>query len=273
MRPSRVTRTILTAVRVAFPVLIGLSPYAVPAQSAMAAAMMGRLTAADSARLPFAPGEALQYQVNVALGGRIGQGEMRVEGPVVERGVSTLRLVSEMRAKRGFVRATDRSVSWLDPVRIAVTRFEKVEKHPLSNSRELVEIDHGAGTWRDHEGRVQDLASPLPLDELSFLYFLRTIPLDREGTYNFTRHFDMARNPTLVSVGPEEMLDTPAGSFRTRVVLMHVRDPKHYKGIGLIRLNIETTGCRVPVRIISKMPIVGTTTLLLTAHQHAEHAP
>jgi hypothetical protein len=215
----------------------------------------------------------LQYQVHVALGGRIGQGEMRVEGPVTERGVQTLRLVSEMRAKRGFLRATDRSVSWLDPMRLATTRFEKDERHPLSNSREMVEIDRGAEVWRDDSGRAQALASPTPLDELSFLYFVRTLPLEREGSYQITRHFDVARNPTLLNVGSEEVVETPAGRFHTRVVLMHVRDPKHYQGIGLIRLNIETSGCRVPVRITSKMPIVGTTTLTLTAHQHPDHAP
>jgi hypothetical protein len=47
---------------------------------------------------------------------------------------------------------------------------------------------------------------------------------------------------------------------------MHVRDPKHYKGVGLIKLNIETSACRLPVRIVSRMPIVGTTTLTLMAH-------
>lgn len=214
---------------------------------------------------PFPVGEVLDYRVNVAFGGNIGQGQMRVEGPVMERGVPTWRLVSEMKAKRAFVKATDRTTSWIDPVKFATIRFEKSERHPLSSSDELVEMDLVAGTWRDDKGAAQSLGSPLPLDELSFLYFLRTIPLDKEGAYTFNRHFDEARNPTMVTVGAEEVVETAAGSFTTRVVIMHVRDPKHYKGVGLIKLNIETSSCRIPVRIVSKMPIVGTTTLTLVS--------
>lgn len=225
----------------------------------------------DSVRgpaLPFPVGEVLDYKVNVSIGGNIGQGQMRVEGPVMDRGVVTWRLVSEMKAKRAFVKATDRTVSLLDPVRFASTRFEKVERHPLSNSDELVEIDATAGTYREGKGEPRALGSTLPLDELSFLYFLRTLPMEKDGSYNFNRHFDEARNPTMVSVGGEEQVETPLGTFSTRVVIMHVRDPKHYKGVGLIKLNIDTSSCRLPVRIVSRMPIVGTTTLTLVGRTH-----
>ncbi|MFN5582126.1 DUF3108 domain-containing protein [Gemmatimonas sp.] len=221
--------------------------------------------------LPFPVGEVLDYQVRVSLGGTIGQGQMRVEGPVTERGVVTWRLVSEMHAKRAFVKATDRTVSWLDPVRFASTRFEKIERHPLSNAEERVEIDAAAGTYRDAKGAPRALGSTLPLDELSFLYFLRTLPIGKDGSYHFHRHFDDARNPTMVSVGGEEVVDTPLGAFTTRVVIMHVRDPKHYKGVGLIKLNIDTSACRLPVRITSRMPIVGTTTLTLVGRTHPGH--
>lgn len=95
--------------------------------------------------------------------------------------------------------------------------------------------------------------SPLPLDELSFLYFLRTIPLDREGAHQFNRHFGVTRNPTLVTVGAEEVVETIAGAFTTSVMIMHVRDPKHHKGIGLFKLNIELSSCRIPVRFVSHM--------------------
>lgn len=215
--------------------------------------------------LPFPMGEVLDYRVNVALGGNIGQGQMRVEGPVTDRGVVTWRLVSEMQARRAFVRATDRTTSWLDPVRFTSTRFEKRERHPLSNSDEAVEMDVDRGTYTDGSGTLKTLGSPLPLDELSFLYFLRTLPLGRDSTFHFNRHFDETRNPTLVSVGGEEVVDTPLGPFVTRMVVMHVRDPRHYKGIGLIKINIDLSACRLPVRIVSRMPIVGTTTLTLVA--------
>ena len=97
------------------------------------------------------------------------------------------------------------------------------------------------------------------------------------GTFTFSRHFDEARNPTVVYVRGEEMVDTPAGIFRTRVLDMHVRDPKRFQGAGVIRINLDMAGCHMPVRIMSKMPIIGTTTLTLTSVSStatvAEHAP
>jgi len=219
--------------------------------------------------LPFAVGEVLQFRVNVARGGNIGTGEMRVESTSAQE-PAPWRFVSEMKARRGFLTATDRSTSWFDPSHMASARFDKRERHPLSRADERIDIDRLAGRWRSTRDSVgEPLGSDSPLDELSFLYFVRTLPLDRDSTFQFNRHYDERRNPTLVSVGAEELLETEAGTFRTRVVVMHVRDPKHFKGIGLIKLNIDLSPCRMPVRIVSKMPIVGTTTLTLTQHRSA----
>ncbi|HRQ78401.1 MAG TPA: DUF3108 domain-containing protein [Gemmatimonadaceae bacterium] len=256
MQPSRVNRRIVRSVH------CGLVLAASIFSARAAAALQGP---PPPERLPFAVGEALEYSVHVTVGGTVGAGQMRVEGPVVERDVSTWRLVFDMRAARGPIRAVDRTVSWLDPRRFRITRFEKTERHPLSRSEEKVAIDQVAGTWRDEvTERSQPLGSPAPLDELSFIYFLRTLPLDRDTTFEVSRHFDPARNPTVIRVLGEELVETPVGIFRTRIVEMDVRDPKRYRGAGTVRLNIDTADCRVPVRIVSRMPVLGTTTLLLT---------
>ncbi len=224
-----------------------------------------------AARPPFPLGEALTYRLHVARGGNVGEGQMRVEGPVADGDVNTWKLVFEMSAGRGPVRATDRTVSWLDPEWFAITRFEKTERHMLSRSNERVVVDRRRMAWYDgaeretpRESDWKPLGSPLPLDELSFLYYLRTIPLDRDTTFQVSRHFDAARNPTTIRVMGEELVETPAGIFRTRIVEMDVRDPKRYRGVGTIRLNIDVADCHVPVRIVSRMPILGATTLLLT---------
>jgi hypothetical protein len=215
-------------------------------------------------RPAFAMGEVLDYRVNVSRAGNVGQGQMRVEGPVMERGTLTWRLVFVMQAQRGPIKAIDRTTSWIDPTIFATTRFENTERHPLSRDQETVEIDANSSTWTRNNGASQALATPLPLDELSFMYFLRSLPLEHDGTFTFSRHFDAARNPTVVHLRGEEMVDTPAGVFRTRILDMHVRDPKRFQGAGAIRINLDMTGCHMPVRITSRMPIVGTTTLTLT---------
>lgn len=230
----------------------------------VATAMQAAVPMATTPRPPFPIGEALEYSVHVARGGNVGKGQMRVEGPVMEQGVRTWRLVFDMEAGKGPVRAIDKTISWLDPVRFAVLRFEKTERHPLSRSQEHVTMDLTAGTWNERaEPRSNRLGSMLPLDELSFIYFLRTIPLDRDTTFRFDRHFDATRNPTMVHVKGEELVETPVGIFRTRVVEMHVRDPKRFRGTGIIRFNIDIADCHVPVRIRSSMPMLGATTLTL----------
>ncbi|WP_309672528.1 DUF3108 domain-containing protein [Gemmatimonas sp.] len=234
---------------------LGTSPTIAPALAAALSA---------PSRPAFAMGEVLDYRVNVSRAGNVGQGQMRVEGPVMERGTLTWRLVFVMQAQRGPIKAIDRTTSWIDPTTFATTRFEKTERHPLSRDQETVEIDAANGTWARNNGVPQALATPLPLDELSFMYFLRGLPLEHDGTFTFSRHFDEARNPTVVYVRGEELVDTPAGVFRTRVLDMHVRDPKRFQGSGVIRINLDMAGCHMPVRIMSRMPIIGTTTLTLT---------
>lgn len=238
----------------------------------------GALAAQERARplapkLPFGPGELLEYRVHVSIAGNVGNAVMRVDGPVSPDSALIWVLHFDMDARRGLIRATDRTTSWLDPVRFAVSRFEKTERHPLSWSSEKVRIDLALGTFTDADSPPAPLGSYLPLDELSFLFFLRTLPIDRDSTFRFDRHFDPARNPTFVRVMGEEIVTTPAGIFRTRIVEMDVRDPKRFRGTGTVRMYIDIGACRVPVRIESRMPVLGTTTLILTGWAHPPRYP
>lgn len=260
--PVRIPRVVLAT-------LFFVAPLVPPLVAPLVAQQ--RPAAGVTARLPFPVGEALEYSVHVTVGGTVGSGQMRVEGPIAERDVMTYRLVFDMQAGRGPVRATDRTVSWLDPASFSIVRFEKTERHPLSRSREDVRIDRARSLWVDMEEHEHPetsdwkrLGSSQPLDELSFIYFLRTLPLHRDTTFEVSRHFDPLRNPTVIRIMGEELVETPVGIFRTRVIEMDVRDPKRYRGVGTVRFNIDTADCHVPVRIVSRMPVLGVTTLLLT---------
>lgn len=222
---------------------------------------------------PFQPGEALTYQVRVSRVGDVGTGRMWIEGPMIEGHTLVWRLRFEMEAGRGPIRASDRTSSWLDPVRFGIVRFEKVERHVLSRSSERVTIERETNRWSDAEGRSGPLGSDAPLDELSFIYLLRTMPLDSGATIRLDRHFDADRNPTIVRVVGRDTLTTPAGIFRTRVIEMEVRDPKRYRGTGIIRIHMDEGSCRMPVRIESRMPVLGITTLTLTSWGHPPRYP
>ena len=47
---------------------------------------------------------------------------------------------------------------------------------------------------------------------------------------------------------------------------MRVRDKTHYEGEGILRFQFSTDERRLPVRIQSVLPLVGTTTMTLSAY-------
>jgi hypothetical protein len=222
-----------------------------------------------AAALPFAVGERLEYDVRVGGLGTIGRGEMWIEGPVDVRGQDAWLLRFDFRAGRGPLKAVDRTRSWIDPRRMAALRFSKEERHPLSRHAESVELFPESRRWSEAGGAAGVSTTDAPLDELSFMYFLRTVPLDADTTLRFDRHFDAARNPTSVRVVGREMVTTVAGEFATIVLEMRVRDPRRYRGEGVIRLHLSDDADRIPVRIESRMPVVGTAVMSLRARTAA----
>ena len=213
--------------------------------------------------LPFAIGERITYRVSVARLGNVGQGSMWIEGPVEIRGVSTYLLRFDFKAGKGPVTAIDRTSSWLDPHRMAAQRYFKHEKHVLSHRDERVEIFPATRKWASSDGTTGLSPTDAPLDELSFMYFIRTLPLAEDAVYRFNRHFDAARSPTSVTVIRREVVSTKAGRFSTILVELKVKDPRRYKGDGVIRINLTDDSMRMPVRIESAMPVVGTAVMTL----------
>ena len=219
------------------------------------------VSAQSTAPLPFAVGERLVYDGRVrGIGGR---GTMWVAGPVDVRGVPTYELHFDFAARVGPLTVSQKSVSWLDPQRMAALRFEKRERHLLARREASVELFPAERRWQARNGDVGESPTSAPLDELSFIYFVRTLALSSDSTLRFDRHFDAERSPTLVRLRGREQVTTPAGSFNTVVVEMRVRDPEHYKGEGTIRFSLSDDRCRVPVRIESNIPDAGTVVLTL----------
>jgi hypothetical protein len=215
--------------------------------------------------LPFSVGEKLTYEVRIAKGGKVGTATMWIEGPVDVRGVSTYLLRFDSRIHIAFLSAVSRSSSWFDPLRGSSLRFFKHEQNPLARHDESVDLFPDLKEWKTPSGEVGQSPSSTPLDELSFMYFIRTLPMIPGSIYSFDRHFDLARNPVTVSVIRREVIPTPMGELRVILVEMRVRDPQHYKGEGIIRIHLTDDECRLPARIESTMPVVGTATLTIAS--------
>jgi hypothetical protein len=219
----------------------------------------------ETVALPFSLGEKLTYEVTVARGGKVGEATMWIEGPVDVRGTSTYLLRFDSKIRIALLSAVSRSSSWFDPLRGSSLRFFKHEQNVLARHDEAVDFYPDQKEWKSAKGEIGQSPTNTPLDELSFMYFIRTLPMTPGATYRFDRHFDAARNPTTVTVIRRDMIPTPMGELRVILVEMRVRDPQHYKGEGVIRVHLTDDACRVPARIESSMPVVGTALLTIAS--------
>lgn len=215
------------------------------------------LTAAEPAGPRFTVGEEMTYRARVPSLGTIGRGSMRIAAAEQVRGTPTYHLVFEFSGRVGLARLEDRTESWLDPRSMTSLRFRKRERSPLASRSEAVELFPAEQRWTSAQGESEGSPTAAPLDELSFLYFIRTLPLNTGETLTLRRHFDTERNPVTVQVLGREELTVPAGRFHTVLVEMRVRDPKRFGGEGVLRLHLSDDAHRTPVRISSAMPVAG----------------
>ncbi|MDB4879518.1 MAG: hypothetical protein JWL60_964 [Gemmatimonadetes bacterium] len=216
--------------------------------------------------LPFAPGERLTFAGKVRTGVS-GGGSLWVEGPVELRGTTTWLLHSDMEGRVGPLRATDRTASWLDPVLMTSLRFTARERHIISRHDDAVDILGAEGRWRGENGAEGVTQGSAPLDELSFLYYVRTLPLPDDAVLTLSRHYDPSRNATVVRVTGREQLTVAAGRFRAVVVEMRVRDPRRYRGEGMIRIHLSDDPCRLILRMETQVPGNGAATLELESFE------
>lgn len=215
--------------------------------------------------LPFGIGEELVYQVRSARFGKVGNGVMRVEGPERVRGESTYRLHFEVEGRVGPFKIEDRTWSWIEPRGLASLRYEKRERHPLSTRSEAVDLFPEELRWEAEDGSGGEMLTDDPLDELSFIYLLRTLELGDGAELALSRHYQVERNPVLVRLIGREDIELPVGRLPTLIVEMQVRDGRRFNGSGVIRLYLTDDLNRYPVRIETSMPVVGLMTLELTA--------
>lgn len=213
--------------------------------------------------LPFAIGERITYDVTVDNAHKVGDAAMWIEGPVAVRGVSTYLLRFDSRVRIALMSGVSTSSSWFDPAAKTSLKYYRRERSPLTREEESVEMFPAQKSWKSATGLSGVSPEASPLDELSFIYFIRTLPMVPGPARRYDRHFDAARDPVMIQVIRPEVIPTPLGERKTMLVEMRVRDPKHYKKEGIIRINVTNDRCRLPVRIESAMPILGKAVLTM----------
>jgi hypothetical protein len=224
--------------------------------------------AAAQGTLPFGTGERLTYHVRVDKMGASGRGTMWIEGPVEVRGTPTLLLRSAVEVGIGPIKAINHTDSWLDAARMTSLRFEQRHRYLWSRRNSDVQLYPDEMRWTGSKGDSGASLTATPLDELSFIYFIRTLPLEPDSSWSLNHHFEAERNPVCIKVIGRETLRTALGESAVIVAELRVKDPR-FTGEGVIRLFLSDDSDRVPLRIESSLPGLGNAVFTLESFVRA----
>lgn len=184
----------------------------------------------DAASVPFGVGESMVY--NVKYGPlTVGSGRMEVMGIDTVRGRPAWHLRLEVRAGIPGFRVVNVLESWLDVATLSSLRYRQETNNGGKEERRLAELYPERAVYQETDWRVPKGGGPLqeirkpdaemsaqPLDQASFLFFARTLPLEAGQTYSYSRFYKPPNNPVTLTVLRRESVNVPAGRFGTVVV-------------------------------------------------------
>jgi hypothetical protein len=135
-----------------------------------------------------------------------------------------------MRLKGGiaFYKADDVHRSWLDVDELFSRRFEqKLNQTTYDRDRSYdFLVDEGRYVDQRNPSDSGELASLQPLDDISFVYHVRMLPLEVGKEYTEPRYYKSDGNPVTVRVLRTERITVPAGEFDAIVIKPIIRREK-----------------------------------------------
>ena len=221
------------------------------------AALVARLAA--PAAYPFSVGETLRYDAKLGYF-PVGEAMVTVSRMARERGAEAFVFSATGQGGPPGWRVRYDATSWVGTGRFTSLRFRqrleqrgKVEEH-----RYLIVPD--SARYRE-EGVAGDWVAPHnPLDELAFLYYLRTAPLQVGRAYSLDRYFKTGYNPIQVTVEGREPIAMPDGADQSCLAL---RVTSHGT---TMRVWLTDDARRIPAQLELPLPF-GNVTLTLAGQQ------
>jgi hypothetical protein len=209
---------------------------------------------ASAAPAPFGPGERLIYKVKIGIF-NAGEGEMTVEGLDTIRGHLTYHAIMKIRGGFLAAKVNDLYQTWMDVGSLMSWRFVQDIHEVNYESYRDYEMYPGIQMWeRADNDESGPLGSLLPLDDISFLYYLRTIPMEVGKQYTFNRYFKEDGNPVVVNVVRRERRKEDAGTFETVVVKPTIKTKGLFSEGGKAELYFTDDERRILVYMKSDIP-------------------
>ena len=219
------------------------------------------------AKVPFGPGEQAEYQVKLGPLS-VGSALMQVVNVEPVRGHSSYYVSWIIRGGIPLARVDDHFQSWIDIETLSTRRSIKHVREVRYRANRNFEIYPEAGFWeRTDTGESEELSTELPLDDVSFIYYVRTLPLEVGETYTLDRYFMADRNPVVLHVLRKETIEVPAGTFETIVVRPIIKSRGLFGEGGEAEVYFSDDDRRLLVRLSSKVPVMGSLSLHLRGYQ------
>ena len=217
-------------------------------------------------RVPFRVGEKLEYQAKVNFVSA-GKATMSVEDIVPIRGHPTYHTVFNIRGGILFFHVDDHYESWFDTTSlVSLHHVQHIDETKYSTDKTYDFYPERRVYVRN--GGQENPSVAEPLDEGSFIYFMRSVPLEVGKTYSFDRYYHPDRNPVVIYVDRKERIKVPAGEFDAIVVKPTIKSKGLFSENGQAEVWFSDDSTRTLLRLKSKLP-VGTLYLEL---KNAEYA-
>jgi hypothetical protein len=171
------------------------------------------------AKVPFGVGERLEYDVRFGSL-RVGNAHMEVVALDNLRGRPAWHTAFWVQGGNFLYRVNDVYESWMDTETLSSLRFVQELEEGGKNTERRFEIypERAVFIQTSDQPATEQPSVSQPLDDGSFLYFVRTIPLVVGRTYDFNRYFRPDRNPVRIRVLRKERIKVPAGTFDAIVI-------------------------------------------------------
>ncbi len=214
-------------------------------------------------------GERLVYDVKFSAV-KVGSGFMEAVGYEPVRGVNALHVRFVVRGGTFFYKVHDVLESWIDTAGFMSLRHKQDLSEGSKDRERNFEFYPERRTFsQDSQPEIPGVSNPL--DDGSFLYFVRRVPLVVGQTYDFARYFRPDRNPVRIIVLRKERIRVPSGTYNTIVIQPIIKAKGIFSEGGKAQVWLTDDSARVMVQMKSSLPI-GSLNLYLREYRPAAGA-
>ena len=276
-RPSRSPAALPPRARA---LLVGAMLFAVPAAGLQTTAVRPPADVASGAAqpqgelgeradVPWRVGERSHYDVRFGKL-KVGSGSIEVVQLDNVRGREAWHTRFQVKGGTFFYKVNDVLESWFDSRTLASLRFVKDQEEGRSDREVRYEIFPERTAYQEVGGAEQPSVAQ-PLDDGSFLFFVRTLPLKVGDVYELNRYFKPDRNPVRIRVLRRERVKVPAGTFDAIVVQPTFKTKGIFSENGKAEVWLSDDARRVVLQMKSQLSF-GSLNMYLKSHAAGDGA-